>query len=142
MMTMLIAQGEVAVDQAIDKAIEAATPHGWEAIILVVVMAMLIGLTGVIVRWLIKSMDSRMLEATNREERMANRLSKLEEFVQSSLVEIINETSSMTAKVLDAVTSLTVALDKRPCLMPLATQQAMIDEIISRHMESVKAAKK
>lgn len=107
-------EGEIS--QAIHKAVIDASARGWEAIILVMVMLGLIALTGFIVRWLIKSMDKRMEEAKDREERMAKRLNDLENFVQTTLLKVINETSSMTANVLDAVRSLTSALNIRPCL--------------------------
>ena len=107
-------QGEIS--QAIHKAVNDASARGWEAIILVMVMLGLIALTGFIVRWLIRSMDKRMEEAKDREDRMAKRLNDLENFVQTTLLRVINETSAMTANVLDAVRSLTSALNIRPCL--------------------------
>ena len=107
-------QGEIS--QAIHKAVTDASARGWEAVILVMVMLGLITLTGFIVRWLIRSMDKRMEEAKDREDRMAKRLNDLENFVQTTLLRVINETSAMTANVLDAVRSLTSALNIRPCL--------------------------
>jgi CheY-specific phosphatase CheX len=105
------------IDSAIQEAIKQASPRGWEAIILVIVMAMLIGLTSVIVRWLIKSMDVRLAEGAVRENRMANRVNDLEAFVEHTLIKVVNDTSSMTATVLEAVRSLVDALNERPCLL-------------------------
>lgn len=104
------------ISQAIHKAVDDASARGWEAVILVLVMFGLIALTGFIIRWLIYSMDKRMEEAKDREDRMAKRLNDLENFVQTTLLKVINETSAMTANVLDAVRSLTSALNIRPCL--------------------------
>ena len=117
-MMQLVANNTVQeeVTYAIHNAVDKASARGWEAIILVMVMLGLIALTGFIVRWLIRSMDKRMEEAKDREDRMAKRLNDLENFVQTTLLRVINETSSMTANVLDAVRSLTSALNIRPCL--------------------------
>ena len=117
-MMQLVANNTVQeeVTYAIHNAVDKASARGWEAIILVMVMLGLIALTGFIVRWLIRSMDKRMEEAKDREDRMAKRLNDLENFVQTTLLRVINETSAMTANVLDAVRSLTSALNIRPCL--------------------------
>lgn len=104
------------VTRAMNEAVKDASAKGWEAVILVLVMFGLIALTGFIVRWLIYSMDKRMEEAKDREDRMAKRLNDLENFVQTTLLKVINETSAMTANVLDAVRSLTSVLNIRPCL--------------------------
>lgn len=104
------------VTRAMNEAVKDASAKGWEAVILVLVMFGLIALTGFIIRWLIYSMDKRMEEAKDREDRMAKRLNDLENFVQTTLLKVINETSAMTANVLDAVRSLTSALNIRPCL--------------------------
>ena len=117
-MMQLVANNTVQeeVTYAIHNAVDKASARGWEAIILVMVMLGLIALTGFIVRWLIHSMDKRMEEAKDREDRMAKRLNDLENFVQTTLLKVINETSAITANVLDAVRSLTSALNVRPCL--------------------------
>jgi glutamine amidotransferase-like uncharacterized protein len=103
--------------KAIDEALKDAGTRGWEAVILIIVMVGLIVLTGFIVRWLIRSMDKRMEEAKEREDRMCKRLNDLENFVQTTLLNVINETSTMTANVLDAVRTLSSALTSRPCLL-------------------------
>jgi len=80
-------------------------------------MVGLMSLTGFIVKWLIRSMDQRMQEAVARENRMAARLNELEAFVKTTLINIINDTATMTAKLLDAISGLSNELDKRPCLV-------------------------
>lgn len=112
------------IDSAVDEAVKQASSRGWEAIVLLLFMIGLMVLTGVIVKWLIRSMDARMEEATARENRMALRLNKLEEFSQTTLVNLINETAAMTTKVMDAITSLSDAMNRRPCLLPVRTQLA------------------
>ena len=113
----------VQLDPAIKEAVKQAADRGWEAIVLVIVMVGLISLTGVIVRWLIASMDKRMEEANQREQRMAQRLTQLEDFSQVTLVRLIDETSQLAANVVNAITTLTVAMEHRPCLLPGSSDQ-------------------
>lgn len=120
---------EQVAKNTIEEAVKAASVRGWEAIVLILVMLALIGLTGVIVRWLIHSMDKRMNESIAREDRMALRLTELEQFNQNTLLKIINDTSSMTTTVLTAVQALTNALEKRPCLLGGEQQYDLVDRI-------------
>lgn len=124
------------IDNAINEAVKQAAPHGWEAIMLVIVVVVLVSsltaLSGFIVRWLIASMDKRMEEATARENRMEIRLNKLETFAQTTLVKLIEDTSAMTTKVLGAIESLSDALNRRPCLLPERAQQVDKDTLL-RH---------
>jgi phage-related holin len=118
-----------AVSNAVSEAVKDASTRGWEAVILVLVMLGLISLTGVIVRWLIKSMDKRMEEAKEREDRMAKRLDYLENFVENTLMNIINNTSTMTVKVLTAIDALTNVLDKRPCILNPDRQDELLNKL-------------
>jgi len=114
-----------------DQALQLAGQRGWEAVVLVIVLLGLIGLTGFIVRWLIASMDKRMQESRDREVGMAIRLRELENFVQVTLLKLIKDNSVMTTTVLDAVLALTGVLDKRPCILDVERQEEVVDRLAS-----------
>jgi flagellar biosynthesis/type III secretory pathway M-ring protein FliF/YscJ len=117
------------VVKAVQDAVKDASTRGWEAIVLVLVMLGMIILTGIIVRWLIRSMDLRMKEAKEREERMARRLDDLESFNQNTLLKIVDETSKVTTMVLEAVKSLTDSLNHRPCILDSSRQKEVVDQL-------------
>ena len=117
--TAVINSTHEAIDWAIKEAVKDASTRGWEAIILVLVMLGLILLTGFIVRWLIRSMDKRLEESTERENRMAVRLNELESFTRNTLLTVINDTSGLITKVFEGMNHLSTLLAERPCLMDL-----------------------
>jgi len=117
--------------RAVQDAVKDASTRGWEAIILVLVMLGLICLTGFIIKWLIRSMDRRMEEATNREERMAKRLSELESFVQITLLKTVNDTSAMAATVINTVNRLSDILGLRTCVLDAERQEEVVDRLAS-----------
>jgi len=110
---------------AVDKAVDDAGTKGWEAIVLVMFMLGLISLSGFVVRWLVKSMDKRMEESTVRETRMANRLDNLELFTRTTLLQVINESSSLIGKVFDGMHYLGQQLSDRPCLLDMRHQMEL-----------------
>lgn len=122
------------IDDAINKAVEQAALKGWEPVVLIVVIIGLIGLTGLIVKWLIKSMDKRMEESTKREARMSDRINKLEDFNQHTLLTLVKGTAEQTQLMIDTVQALKDALDLRPCLLPeivkrMELEQELVDEL-------------
>ena len=122
------------IDDAINKAVEQAALKGWEPVVLIVVIIGLIGLTGFIVKWLIKSMDKRMEEATKREARMSDRINKLEDFNQHTLLTLVKVTAEQTQLMIDTVQALKDALDLRPCLLPeivkrMELEQELVEEL-------------
>ena len=123
--------------QAVQEAVRNASSRGWEAVVLVLVMLGLIGLTGFIVKWLIRSMDKRLEEAKDREDRMAKRLTELETFAQVTLLKVVNDTSAMATKVLGAVDALTSALSSKPCLLDPTRQEAFVDRMADRVGEHI-----
>ncbi len=125
------------VQNGIKNAFDAAGQRGWEAIILVLVMLGLIGLTGFIVKWLIRSMDKRLEEAKDREDRMAKRLTDLETFSQTTLLKVVNDTSAMATRVLGALDALAVALNAKPCLLDPGRQESFVDRMADRVGEHI-----
>jgi hypothetical protein len=123
--------------QAVQEAVRNASSRGWEAVVLVLVMLGLIGLTGFIVKWLIRSMDKRLEEAKDREDRMAKRLTELETFAQVTLLKVVNDTSAMACKVLGAVDALTAALSSKPCLLEPERQEQFVDRMADRVGEHI-----
>jgi hypothetical protein len=108
--TILLAQ------PGIDEAIKKASDSGYEAILVVVVMAsFMLGMTWIVRTW--------FTQAYTREERMARRIDTLEQWQRETLTE-------MVAKNTAAFTNLFLILESRPCL--LADKDRM-DELRSRH---------
>lgn len=129
-----------------DEAIKAAADHGnYEAVVLVIVMLSGLGFFG----WLMKVVMSRHLateeriltEAKVREERLAARVTALEDLVNVKLFEVVGKTNETMGRMLSASDSLVRAaegmcnsmtrfstiLESRPCLMEnyLAAQAEM-----------------
>lgn len=135
---MLFATGvEETVALAVKKALEEATREGkgWEAEILIGVLAGAICLTAFIVRWLIKSMDSRMQEATTREERMSKRIDCLEDFQRETLSELMQQATKAQLASSEAIRELKESLHAKPCLIDPIRQNGLIDRLADRITE-------
>jgi hypothetical protein len=125
------------IRKGVKDAIDNANTRGWEAVVLVFVMFGLLCVMAFIFKWFVKSIDKRQEENIKREERMAVRLSQLETFVQTTLVQLVNDASAMTAKVLDAVSQLTNALNTRPCLLDQVGQDEILDRLVAKLKEVI-----
>ncbi len=99
--------------QAIDEAmrvIDTAAGHGWEAALLAVIVLTTFGAFG----WMMKLVMMRHLEierrtmdeARGREERLAARVSHLEDLIQTELMGMIRQNSETMGRVLAAADSM------------------------------------
>lgn len=118
-----------------DKAIDAATGRGYEAVVLVIILLGMLAFFGALGRWFINSTDRRLDESCKREERLAARVSTLEKFVEDTLLRLVQEASASQANVLEAVRALTNALNNRLCLLDPARQDSLVDKIAERFVE-------
>jgi len=118
-----------------ETAIQIASQRGWEAVVLVMVMIGLITLTGFIVRWLIHSMDRRMEESIVRERDLGIRIRTLEDFVESTLIAMVENVAKTLSSNIEAVRALTESLNKRLCLLDPTKQDAVVDRIGDRIAE-------
>lgn len=111
------------------EAISAASPRGYEAIVLVIVMLAMIGFGG----WLLRHI---MTEAREREQRLAARINQLEDVIRGELFSVLRENSEIMGKVLAAADGIiraatemtetlrrfTAVMEIRPCLAAIAEQ--------------------
>lgn len=118
-----------------EEAIEAAARRGWEAVLLVVIILS----TFVCFGWVIRRL---MAEASTREDRLAARVTHLEEMIRTELMAALRQNSEVMGKVLSAADAIvraadrmtqtldrfTSILDVRPCLLPSAEQRRLIRE--------------
>jgi hypothetical protein len=120
-----------------ETAIREAEQHGYEAVVLVVVLFGLLAFFGILGKWFIKSMNKRHEEAYKREERLSTRVTTLELFVETTLVKLVNDCSGLMAKNIESINALTVALGQRICLLDGMKQEALVDRISDRVGEHV-----
>lgn len=100
------------------EAINSAASKGWEAQMMAVIVVCMI---------LYFALDKYL--TYRREERLGKRLTELETFVQQTLLKVVNDTSAMATTVLDAVKSLTSALNTRPCILDAERQDDVVDRL-------------
>jgi hypothetical protein len=85
--------------------LQSAAAQGWTAVALVVIGLGMMGAFAFIGKWLISNSDKRATEvqlsfseyrkeAADREGRLANRVNKLEEFIEETLTKLIKDCSS------------------------------------------------
>ena len=118
-----------------EEALEAAARRGWEAVLLVV----LILATFVCFGWVIRKL---MAESSEREQRLAARVTHLEEMIRTELMAALRTNSEVMGKVLMAADSIvraadnmsrtlerfTSILDVRPCLLPSVEQRKLLKD--------------
>jgi type II secretory pathway component PulF len=115
----------------VDQAIQAAANSGhWEAVTIVIILAFLLAFFGFVFKWLLDS-------TAKREERLALRISSLETFVEQTLVGLVKQCAASLASNIEAVNSLTVALDSRLCLMDPALQDDLIRRVTDKLADKV-----
>lgn len=113
-----------------DKAVEMAASRGYETLMLCVVLLGAVGLIGMIFRWFIQSFDKRAIESVAREEsrvkegverenRLAERVNKLETFVEQTLLDQVRATTKALNDNTIATGALSDALRAKPCLLEI-----------------------
>jgi hypothetical protein len=123
----------VGADQAISSAIN--SNRGYEAVMLVV-------MTITIISALVWIMKKFMNDSKEREDRLAARVTHLEEVIRGELFSVLRQNSEIMGQVLQASNSIVIAadrmtstmerfthiLDVRPCLLPTSEQRRFIKE--------------
>lgn len=148
----LLAEAQESIGDAAE-VVRAAAQHSWEAAIIALII-----IGGMVAfGWLTKQLLQRHLtveertlnEAKAREERLASRVSTLEDLIRGELLTLIRQNSETMGKVLSAADSIcraseqmvrtldrfTSVLDVRPCLLSSAKQQVLL-EALQRQDES------
>jgi Trp operon repressor len=119
----------------VDEAVEAATRRGWEAVVLVIVMIVGGGFFG----WVFKRL---LTESSEREIRLATRVTHLEELIRTELMVALRQNSEVMGKMLAASDAIiraadsmtralerfTSILDVRPCLLPNVEQRKLLKD--------------
>jgi hypothetical protein len=118
-----------------EEALESAARRGWEAVLLVVLILATFACFG----WVIRKL---MAESSDREQRLAARVTHLEEMIRTELMAALRQNSEVMGKVLSAADSIvraadnmsrtlerfTSILDVRPCLLPSVEQRKLMKE--------------
>ena len=113
--------------------LNAAAQRGYEAVVVCLALLLCFATIGVLIKWFIRSLDSRTeevarvaearaQEAKGREDRMANRIAALEKFVEDTLVQMVREASTAIKENTLAVLALQKSLEKRT-LCPVASEK-------------------
>lgn len=110
-----------------EEVIKAASSRGWEAGMLVIVVLAMLAAFGLFMRWFMKSTDTR-------ETRLGDRIDVLENFIHTSLLEVIKDNGELMTKTLQAIDALTATLNRRLCLMEGENQ----DRIVGQMADSLK----
>jgi len=118
-----------------ETAIDAAAHRGYESVVLVIVVLCLVGLVALLFRWFISSMDQRLIESRERENRLANRVSELEKFAENTLLKLVETVTQSLQKNTEAMNNLTKVLDERPCLLSRDAQDVLVTQIAKRVAE-------
>jgi hypothetical protein len=113
------------LEQAAQKVVEQAASRGWEAGLLALIMLFVIVGAGYLIRFI-------LADAAQRETRLTERLNRLEEYVQTTLLEEVRETraalvaSQTASKDMSAVVAkLSEALAARPCFWTAEKQREL-----------------
>ena len=95
--------------------VESASAHGWEAALLAVIILAGAGLLGYLIRmWVHKSTereDRILQQAVDREGRLAQRVSQLEDFVRTALLDALKESSRAVSAISDSAKEQSKALN-------------------------------
>lgn len=116
----------------------AGETRGYEAMLVVVVIGVLLILFMLIVKWSMKSSDTRLIEAFKREERMAGRINDLENIVQNSLMQIAKDCVKAIQDNTQALARLIQVFDSRLCVLDSDKQDAIIDRVTTKIAEAAK----
>lgn len=112
-----------------DTAIRMAEHRGYEAVLLTIVVIACLLLVGVLIRWLMKSQDARYADLTTDKNRLENRVSELEKFVETTMLEQVRQCTMAIQSNTAAVETLNKALDNRPCMLDHEKQTTLIQAI-------------
>ena len=111
-----------------DQLLQSAAAQGWTAVALVVIGLAMMGAFAFIGKWLIGSADKRATEvqatfaeyrkeAAERENRLADRVNKLETFIEVTLTKLIAECSAAiteNSRTMQSLRENCAAIDKMP----------------------------
>jgi hypothetical protein len=145
------------------EAAKKAAEHSWEAFCIVVVLFAALSLLAIIAKMLvagfIRAQKERDEASQKREERLSTRITNLEVFVQTKLLEALEQcvqalnesveanrlTAGMLKTATDAVVKLTELhqdlerrLDERTCLLAEENQESLIESIATKITHSVR----
>ena len=112
-----------------DAALKEASFHGYEAVVLVIVLLAMLTFFGMLGKWFLKSTDRRLEEAAQREQRLAQRITTLEAFVENTLTGMVRDCTALMQKNIESLSALTTALNGRLCLLDPMRQDCMVDRI-------------
>jgi hypothetical protein len=96
-----------------------------------------VALIGVLFRWLMLNMDTRLQESKERESRLADRVTKLEAFIEGTLVDLVKNCMSAITANTEASCNLVKRLDDNPCLLSSERQAFIVDQLAMRMEKTI-----
>lgn len=119
----------------VDTAIQSASQRGYEAVVMVVIILVMLGFFGLLSRWFLKSTDKRLQEAMQREERLGARIDVLETFINDTLLKLVERVTDAMLANTQATEALTQMLNQRLCILDPSRQDSIVDRIGDRVAE-------
>ena len=114
----------------IESALKESGRHGYEAMMLVIGVIALATFSGFIIKWILRSTEKR-------EERLAQRISDLENFVERTLLDLVKHNTELMAKIMDSLNAMTKSFESRTCLMDTGISDRIVDRFADRVGEKV-----
>lgn len=108
-----------------EEAIKAASHQGYEAILLVIVVLAMLGAFGILVRFLLNTTSAR-------EKALSDRINQLEQFIQTTLVDLVAQCTESNNHAVQAMHALTESLKTRPCFLEQDQQEKVVDRLADR----------
>jgi flagellar basal body-associated protein FliL len=122
----------------VDQAVQQAAKVSYEAIMLVIIMATMLGSFGILGRWFLKAQADRMAEMVEDKKRMAARITALETFVEQTLVKLVNDATILMQRNIETVSALTTALNSRLCLLDIGKQDELVGKLGAKIIAEVR----
>ena len=93
------------------KVIEAAASHGWEATTIAFLMVIGVGTAAYVIRTMVMNDKTRWTESIEREKRLAERVTKLEDNQQTLMAGLVEKTATALSENADTNRDLKIAID-------------------------------
>jgi hypothetical protein len=113
------------------QAIEQAAKTGWEAVVVVVILLSFLAAIAFLAKWFVNSFDKQLTAAVTREERLATRITALEDFIHTTLLTLIATTNKALSETTEAIGRLTQTLEDKPCLLSEDRRANLVSTIAS-----------
>ena len=120
-----------------EQAIQAASQRGYEAIVMVIIVLAMLTFFAALGKWFLNQTDRRLTEAMEREQRLGGRIDVLEQFIQDTLMKMVEQVTAAMNGNTRATQTLTDALNARLCILDPSRQDQVVDLLGDRLSERI-----